>query len=267
MRKIIFCFIFFIFFLPITVFSVNDVTYIHDEVKFLKDDTYQYLEEASHFLKDNLDIEYYLFTVPNLGNISIDDFANNLFDEYHISSQSIVIIYAKLEKQVHIHVGSELSTLISNKIIDKHINSYFLPFLKYEEYDQGLKNGYNSFYKLICESYHLNGDKIEVYDSLDFKFKYKGIILLLIYWICTIFAYIFCSFFKKRFSSKNINLTMILIFIGALIINIWLFNLAYSIEKKNLYVLLFLELISIMSALYMPSKKNINKKKKIKRKN
>ena len=70
--------------------------------------------------------------------------------------------------------------------------------------------------------------------------------------------------FKKRFSSKKINLTMILIFIGVLIINIWLFNMAYSIEKKNLYVLLFLELISIMSALYMPSGnfKRKNKKRK-----
>ena len=264
MRKIILCFIFFIFFLPINCFSVNDVTYIHDEGKFLKNDTYQYLEETSHFLKENLDIDYYLFTVPNLGNISIEDYANNLFNEYHISSKSIIIIYAKLEKQIHIHVGLELSTLISNKVIDKHINSFFLPFLKYEEYDQGLKNGYNSFYKLICEAYHLDGDKIEVYDSLDFKYKYKGIILLFIYWICTIFAYIFCSFFKKRFSSKKINLTMIFIFVVILITNIWLFNIAYSIEKKNLYILLFLELISIMSALYIPSGnfKRKNKKRK-----
>ena len=262
MRKIIICFIVFIFFLPINCFSINDDTYIHDEANLLKNDTYQYLEEASHFLKDNLDIEYYLFTVPNLGNISIEDYANNLFDKYHISSQSVIIIYAKLEKQVHVHVGTDLSMLITNKIIDNHINSYFLPFLKYEEYDQGLKNGYNSFYKLILESYHLDGDKIEVYDSLDFKLKYKGIILLLIYWICTIFAYIFCNFFKRRFFSKKIDFNMILIFIGVLIINIWLFNIAYSIEKKNLYVLLFLELVSIMSALYMPLDKM--KKRRIK---
>jgi len=261
MRKIIICFFSFIFFLPINCFSINKVTYIYDEANFLKNDTYQYLEEASHFLKDTLDIEYYLFTVPSLDNVSINDYGNNLFDEYHISSQSIVIIYAKLEKQVHIHVGSSLSKLISNKIIDNHINSYFLPFLKYEEYDRGLKNGYNSFYKLILESYHLDGDKIEVYDSLDFKLKYKGIILLLIYWICTIFAYIFCNFFKKRFLSKKINLTMIFIFVVILITNIWLFNIAYSIEKKNLYILLFLELISIMSALYIPSG-NLKKNKK-----
>ena len=57
---------------------------------------------------------------------------------------------------------------------------------------------------------------------------------------------------------------MIFIFVVILIINIWLFNIAYSIEKKNLYVLLFLELISIMSALYIPSGnfKRKNKKRK-----
>lgn len=262
MKNIILCFIFFLIILPANVFSISEGTYIHDESNFLNNDTYQYLEEASHFLKNTLDIEYYLFTIPSLDNMPIEYYVNNLCYEYNISNQSIIIVYSKFEKEIHIHVGSDLSTLINNKIIDKHINSYFLPFLKYEEYDKGLKNGYNSFYKLICDAYHIDSDKIDVYDSLDFKFKYKSIILLLIYWICSIFAYIFCSFFKNRFSSKKMNLTMILIFIFILIINIWLFNMAYSIEKRNLYILLFLELVSIISALYIPSEKIKIKNKK-----
>ena len=262
MKNIALFLFFFLIFLPVNVFSINDSTFIHDESNFLKNETYQYLEESSHFLKDTLDIEYYLFTIPSLDNMPIEYYANNLCYEYDISNQSIIIVYSKFEKQIHIRVGSDLSTLINNKTIDKHIKSYFLPFLKYEEYDQGLKNGYNSFYKLICDAYQLDSDKIDVYDSLDFKFRYKGIILLLIYWICSLFAYIFCSFFKSRISSKKVSFIMIFIFICILIINIWLFNVAYIIEKRNLYVLLFLELISIFSALYKSSKK-VNIKNKI----
>ena len=262
MRKIVLLFIFFLLLFPLKVFSYEDVVFIHDDSSLLKEDTFIYLEETSYFLKDNLDLEYYLFTVSNLNGISIEKYALQLFDEFNISNRSIIILYAKSEREIHVHVGSELSSVISNDTIQKHIDNFFIPFLKYGEYDQGLKNGYNSFYKLICNSYHLDIDNIIVYNSLDFKYKYKAIILLFIYWICTLFAYVFCSFFKNKFLTKKNNLTMSLIFLVSLFVNIYLFILVYSIEKKYLYVLLFLELLSILSALYIPASNLKNNKKK-----
>ena len=66
-----------------------------------------------------------------------------------------------------------LSQFIDGNLIDEYIDTYFIPYMERERWNEGILNGYKALYKRICEEYGIDASEMEVIDELDFLTKYK----------------------------------------------------------------------------------------------
>ena len=62
------------------VLALNE--FVIDDAKLLKNDTVEYINTYSNFLKNKADIDYYVYTVKDLGEYDSDTFSNMVYSEY-----------------------------------------------------------------------------------------------------------------------------------------------------------------------------------------
>lgn len=256
---------------PINVFSLvskSEYEYITDSSEVLTEETTNYIYEYSSYLNEMEDIDYYVVTVKDLDNYSIEDYADKVYKSFNISQKGILILLSTDERRLRIKVGEDLSDIIYPQLIDEYIEQFFMPYFKNGEWDEGIKNGYSSFYKMICNYYDIDTSEINVYDDNIF-IKYKNYIIFLIIWFITLIGYIFSEYFFRLFMYKDkTNQNMDTVIFGVcLFISMLLLNLTYLIMPKALIIVLGFELIAIVSNIMNHTKKNDKqKKKKLKRK-
>lgn len=256
---------------PINVFSLvskSEYEYITDSSEVLTEETTNYIYEYSSYLNEMEDIDYYVVTVKDLDNYSIEDYADKVYKSFNISQKGILILLSTDERRLRIKVGEDLSDIIYPQLIDEYIEQFFMPYFKNGEWDEGIKNGYSSFYKMICNYYDIDTSEINVYDDNIF-IKYKNYIIFLIIWFITLIGYIFSEYFFRLFMYKDkTNQNMDTVIFGVcLFISMLLLNLTYLIMPKALIIVLGFELIAIVSNILNHTKKNDKqKKKKLKRK-
>lgn len=263
-KTIIYIISFFIFLVPLRCMASFDYEFVKDEAKLLKKDTIDYIDVYSNYLKNNLGIDYYVLTIHSLDDVTIEDYTDYIFEAGNLSDKSILIVISKEDRKLRVKVGGELSKIISNKTIDDYLNDYFVPYMKTEEWDLGIKNGYSAFFKLICNYYEIDSQVIEVYDGNSFINRNKSYILLFIVWMTSIFSYVYCSYMKKSY--KNVKLISYkdnVVFMLCFIVNILLLFLAYYVMPISLLIVLLSEIILIYSDL---SSWKSSRKGKIKRK-
>lgn len=256
---------------PINVFSLvskSEYEYITDSSEVLTEETTNYIYEYSSYLNEMEDIDYYVVTVKDLDNYSIEDYADKVYKSFNISQKGILILLSTDERRLRIKVGEDLSDIIYPQLIDEYIEQFFMPYFRNGEWDEGIKNGYSSFYKMICNYYDIDTSEINVYDDNIF-IKYKNYIIFLIIWFITLIGYIFSEYFFRLFMYKDkTNQNMDTVIFGVcLFISMLLLNLTYLIMPKALIIVLGFELIAIVSNIMNHTKKNDKqKKKKLKRK-
>lgn len=187
--------------LPIIVFSKN--TYVIDNASIIDKYTSDYIDVYSNFIYNKCGIEYYVITIDSLSSNTIEEETDYLYNKYNISSNGLLIVVSKSDRELRVKAGTSLSDVISNKTIDEYINKYFIPYLENNEWSSGIKNGYSSFYKLLCNYYGIDSSSMVVYrDSFINKYKYETYVFLI--FICNLLTswisnYIFNS--KKRDTS------------------------------------------------------------------
>lgn len=264
-KTIIYIISFFLFLIPYVCVAANENTsFVIDGAKIIKKDTEDYINVYSEYLKNTLDIEYYVVAVNKIiDGMSLEEYADYIYETSNISEKSILIIISKEDREIRIKVGSELSEIITNETINDYLNNYFVPYLKTEEWDVGIKNGYSSFFKLICNYYEIDSEVIEVYDGNSFLNKNKSYIILGIVWITSIFSYVYNSYLKEK-HKKKIGLKDNIILVTCLILNIGLLILSYYILPLSLFVVLISELILILNNL--PSTKKAKQTGKVQKK-
>lgn len=260
-------FLFFLFLvIPLNVFSLVDKdenSFVVDQANILTDETIKYIDGNSNYLKESLSIEYYVVTVENLNNLSVEEYADKIYDKFDISEKGLLILVSTDDRKMRVEVGDELSDIVYPQIIDEYIKQFFMTSFKNGECNEGIKNGYSAFYKLLCNYYDVDSSEIEVYKD-GFISKYKNYIIFLIIWIITVIGYIFSEYFFRLFlnkNSSNVNMDT-LIFGVCLFVSMLLLNLTYLIMPKALIIVLTFELIAIFSNILNNSNDKGEKKRK-----
>lgn len=266
MRKhLVFLFLLLLLF-PLNVFSLvdkNENSFVVDQANILTDETIEYIDGNSHYLNESLAIDYYVVIVENLNNFTVEEYADKIFDKFNISEKGLLILISTDDRKMRVRVGEELSDIIYPQIIDEYIEQFFMTSFKNGEWDEGVKNGYSAFYKLLCNYYDVDSSEIEVYKD-GFISKYKNYILFLIVWVITIIGYIFSEYFFRLFlkkNSSNVNMDT-LIFGVCLFVSMLLLNLTYLIMPKAIIIVLAFELVAIFSNILNNSNDKGKKKRK-----
>ena len=229
--------------------------YVTDQAKLLSKETKEYIVTYSSFLKDNNDIDYYVVTVDSTNDKDLDKYADELYDSFNISNRGLLILYIDDERVLKVITGSEMGNIITNDIISEYIDSYFMPYLSKEKWDAGIKNGYSSFFKLLCNYYDIDSSSMEVYSDVDFVTKYKIPLILIVLVLCVAISYpignIIFMFNKKNTITNVILVVLILINIGLLIFS-------YTLDPVSVLAITAFEITSLNKC--KQNKKKVRKK-------
>lgn len=261
MRKILFLFISFFIISTFHVCALD--SYVYDNAGIISSDTESYIELYSEFLKEAEDIDYVVYTIKNSENLTLEEYTDYLYSKLEISEKGLFILVSKEDRSLRVKTGNLLGKTIPGKVIDEYIERYFLPSLSNNDWDDGIKNGYSSFYKLLCNYYEIDSSDMMVYDSDSFLVKYKDMILLFEVFLSYFLGHVLCKYFNRVLENKSQHAVFDhVILIGAVCLNILSFVFAFNFMKNLIWILMGFELVSIISE-YQSIKKYEKKKRKV----
>ena len=257
-----------VFILLLCPFNINALVtqssdiYVTDNANVLKDETKDYIVTYSDFLKDKEKIDYYVVTLKSLEGINLEEYTDYIYDSFNMNEKGLLIVFSKSDRQLRIKTGIKLSKIIPDDVIEEYINSYFMPYLKDEDWNSGIKNGYSSFYKLLCNYYEIDSSPMTVYNGLSFIKKYKYSIFMIILFIC---SFISNKLGTYHFNIKKGKITQTFktdfISILGILLNLYLLLIIYYLLPLGVIVVIGFEVINIIGL-----KENFQEEKILKRK-
>lgn len=257
-----------VFILLLCPFNINALVtqssdiYVTDNANVLKDETKDYIVTYSDFLKDKEKIDYYVVTLKSLEGINLKEYTDYIYDSFNMNEKGLLIVFSKSDRQLRIKTGINLSKIIPDDVIEEYINSYFMPYLKDEDWNSGIKNGYSSFYKLLCNYYEIDSSPMTVYNGLSFIKKYKYSIFMIILFIC---SFISNKLGTYHFNIKKGKITQTFktdfISILGILLNLYLLLIIYYLLPLGVIVVIGFEVINIIGL-----KENFQEEKILKRK-
>lgn len=257
-----------VFILLLCPFNINALVtqssdiYVTDNANVLKDETKDYIVTYSDFLKDKEKIDYYVVTLKSLEGINLKEYTDYIYDSFNMNEKGLLIVFSKSDRQLRIKTGIKLSKIIPDDVIEEYINSYFMPYLKDEDWNSGIKNGYSSFYKLLCNYYEIDSSPMTVYNGLSFIKKYKYSIFIIILFIC---SFISNKLGTYHFNIKKGKITQTFktdfISILGILLNLYLLLIIYYLLPLGVIVVIGFEVINIIGL-----KENFQEEKILKRK-
>lgn len=134
--------------------------YVNDYANLLSEDTEKYIMEHSINLNNKTKSQIVVVTVNDLDGASIEDYSITLARNFKIGDKEknngLLIIVSKEDRKMRIEVGYGLEEVITDGKAGRIRDNYMIPFLKNDDYDQGILNGYKAAYKEIAEYYNLD---------------------------------------------------------------------------------------------------------------
>lgn len=247
-----------------SIVNAKDYIYTLDNANLLKEDTKEYIEKYSLFIDQNNNFKYYVVTDKELGVYTLEELADSYFEQLNIGRNGILILYVKDKKALYIETGKGISDFIDDSVVQEHIDKFFLPFLKNQEVDKGILNGYKSLYKVVCNYYKIDSSAMEVYNADNIFEKYKTAIFLVLVWINTTTTYIICDTIKKFYSKKKkVSNKKQTTFIISSAINILVIFISYFIEPTMMFIIMAFEFLAISSSFSTHKQLDLNEIKRI----
>jgi len=153
--------------------------YINDYANILSNETEEYIFNRSVTLNNVDGTQIVVVTVPNLEGMSIEDYSIRVARSFGIGSKEknngLLLLIALEERELRIEVGYGLEGIIPDGKAGRFRDQYMIPYLKNNQWDEGIKNGYDAFFKEIVELNNLNIDynvpiQVEDFDDEEDRF-------------------------------------------------------------------------------------------------
>lgn len=140
--------------------SATKEFYINDFANLLSEDTKNYILKTSVALEKETTAQVVVVTVPSLDGASIEEYATELFRDYGIGTKDknngLLLLLALEERQFRVEVGYGLEEVLTDGLTGRYQDQYIIPYLKENNWDKGIKNGYSAFVKKLCEYYNVD---------------------------------------------------------------------------------------------------------------
>lgn len=147
---------------PTTEFYVNDYAGLLDE------ETKNYIINVNKKLYSQTGAQIVVVTVPSLEGDSLEDYATELFRDFGIGDKTknngLLLLLALKERQFRVEVGYGLEGILPDAKTGRIQDEYIIPYLKENEWNAGIKNGFNAFLEIISNEYNIEvGGETPVY--------------------------------------------------------------------------------------------------------
>lgn len=222
------------------IVSPTNEFYVNDYANILSSETEEYILNRSIALNNIDGTQIVVVTVPNLEGMSLEDYSLTLARNFKIGSSKkdngLLLLLALEEREFRVEVGAGLEGILPDGKTGRFQDEYIIPYLRDNNWNEGIINGYDAFYKEIVTLNNLNIDYSEpnVIDN-DQYYDFFVIVLLFSFAIGAI-----CGFIIKASKNKNKLTIIYLIIWGAL--TLYLF-FRFSIYLICMIINIFLFLV------------------------
>jgi uncharacterized protein len=168
------CILFFILsvLLSLPAFAANNYPtptsefFVNDFGNVLSQDSKNSISNLGKQLEDKTTAQVVLVTIDSLNGQDIDSYANELFTQWKIGQKEkdngVLILIATQERKLRIEVGYGLEGALPDIKTAEIRTQYMNPFLKNNDYDTGLVNGYNAVVGEVAKEYNVTVDNWSV---------------------------------------------------------------------------------------------------------
>lgn len=142
------------------VVKPTNLFYVNDYANILSDETEKYILDKSISLNNIDGTRIVVVTVPNLEGMSLEQYSLQLFRDFGIGDKEknngLLLLLALEEREFRVEVGYGLEGILPDGKTGRFQDEYIIPYLKNDNWDEGIKNGYDAFYKEIVELNNLD---------------------------------------------------------------------------------------------------------------
>lgn len=139
--------------------------YVNDYANLLSEETKQYIINVNAELQSKTGAQIVVVTIPSLEGQSLEEYANQLFREFCIGDKNknngLLLLLALKERQFRVEVGNGLEGILPDGKTGRIQNEYIIPYLKENNWNEGIKNGFDAFLDVIVDEYQVDINKDE----------------------------------------------------------------------------------------------------------
>lgn len=139
--------------------------YVNDYANLLSEETKQYIINVNAELQSKTGAQIVVVTIPSLEGQSLEEYANELFRKFGIGDKKknngLLLLLALKERQFRVEVGNGLEGILPDGKTGRIQNEYIIPYLKENNWNEGIKNGFDAFLDVIVDEYQVDIDRDE----------------------------------------------------------------------------------------------------------
>lgn len=196
-------FCFFVLACPVSaaVVSPTDAFYVYDGAQVLSEETEQYILKHSRELDVKTGAQIVVVTISSLEGRSLEEYATDLFRQWGIGdaekNNGLLLLCAVEDRQFRVEVGYGLEGDLPDGKTGRMQDTYIIPLLKENQFDEGIKNGYTAFLQEVSTVYDVSitGEIPIAYEDEE---KVDSLLVG-----CVVISLFVCFFGKKRLLKKE----------------------------------------------------------------
>lgn len=144
------------------VVSQTEQFYVNDYANILTESTKEYIMNANIELQRKTKAQIVVVTVNSLNGQTIESYATELFRKFGIGDKNlnngVLLLCSTGERKFRIEVGYGLEGTLTDAKTGQIQDKYIIPYLKHDDYDQGIKNGFTAVLRAVANEYNINLD-------------------------------------------------------------------------------------------------------------
>lgn len=137
----------------------TDAFYVEDFAGLLTQETADYIVTVNEQLYGKCGAQVVVATIDTLDNVALEEYATAMFRQYGIGSadenNGILILLALQERQCRVEVGYGLEGAINDAKAGRIMDEFMIPYFKEDNWNDGMKNGFNAIVAEICTEYNI----------------------------------------------------------------------------------------------------------------
>ena len=209
--------------------------YVNDYAKILSSETKEYIINTNIELQKKIGAQIVVVTVSSLGGQSIEEYATELFRKFGIGDKNknngVLLLCSTGDRLFRIEVGYGLEGRLTDGKTGRIQDKYIIPYLKNDNYNEGIKNGFSAVLQEVCKEYNISISEAQKpeeghdFDSISSKIIIVGIIsinisvfLRFIQKVKIKLIYLVLIGIVSFLVSKSFSVTMIILFINAILL-------------------------------------------------
>ena len=233
--------LFFVTFFCVNLYAIVEPTfelYVNDYAELLDDETKLYIINVNKELYSKMGSQVVVVTIPSLENSSPEEYSTELFRRFDIGEKDknngVLMLLALEERKFRVEVGYGLEGALPDGKIGRIQDEYIIPYFNQNNWNEGIKNGFNAIINVITEEYNVevSANKVITSEYVSSDLDNFGIYILISLVISAIVGSIL-GIKKKRKKVKGSVILIVACIYFVIIISVFSIIINNGIENVN----------------------------------